>query len=75
MMMATTQYVKEQCNRYNRIELADETKSLMRVIESVGQIARQLAKDAKKARRSRSLCADQAYVSGLMLMDETGNVL
>lgn len=28
MMMTTAQYVKEQCNRYDRIDLADETKSL-----------------------------------------------
>ena len=34
MMMTTAQYVKEQCNRYDRIDLADETKSLMRVIQS-----------------------------------------
>ena len=53
MMMTTAQYVKEQCNRYDRIDLADETKSLMRVIQSAGQIAHELEKDraAVSARR------------------------
>ena len=41
-MATTIRYIREQCNRYNRIELASETKSLMRVMESVGQIARQM---------------------------------
>ncbi len=39
----------EQCNRYNRIELASETKSLMRVMESVGHIARQMAADGEES--------------------------
>ncbi len=70
MMLTTAQYVQEQCNRYDRIELADETKSLMRVMESVGQIARELENDAAggedRAHAFGSLCADQAYVSGLI---------
>ena len=33
-MVNTVNYVKEQCNRYSRIGLADESKSLMRIVES-----------------------------------------
>ena len=39
----TTSYVKEQCNHYARIQLASETKSLMRMTESCKQIVHQLA--------------------------------
>lgn len=50
--------MKEQCNRYDRIDLADETKSLMRVIQSAGQIAHELEKDAAGGglRTPGSLC-------------------
>ena len=75
MMMTTAQYVKEQCNRYDRIDLADETKSLMRVIQSAEQIAHELEKDAAGGGlRTPEVYARQAYVSGLMLMDETGKL-
>ena len=73
-MATTIRYIREQCNRYNRIELASETKSLMRVIESVGQIARQMAADGE-ARAPLSEYAQMGYVSGLIVMDETGFVL
>ena len=73
-MAATVQYIREQCNRYNRIELASETKSLMRVMESVGQIARQMEADGG-ARAPLSEYAQTGYVSGLVVMDETGRVL
>ena len=48
-MATTIRYIREQCNRYNRIELASETKSLMRVMESVDHIARQMAADGSLA--------------------------
>lgn len=76
MMMTTAQYVKEQCNRYDRIDLADETKSLMRVIQSAEQIAHELEEDAAGGGlRTPEVYARQAYVSGLMLMDETGKLV
>lgn len=73
-MATTIRYIREQCNRYNRIELASETKSLMRVMESVGQIARQMEADGE-ARAPLSEYAQMGYVSGLVVMDETGCVL
>ena len=41
-MVNTVNYVKEQCNRYSRIGLADESKSLMRIVESANQTAHRL---------------------------------
>lgn len=73
-MATTVQYVKEQCNRYNRIELASETKSLMRVMESASQIAHQMEEDAGEG----VPLADYArlgYVSGVVLLDEAGRIL
>ena len=76
LMVTTVQYVKEQCGRYNRIELASETKSLMRVLESANQIARQLEEDAERnADRLPEQYAQMSYVSGLLLMDENGRVV
>ena len=73
-MAMTVQYVKEQCNRYNRIELASETKSLMRVLESANQIAHQLEKDGGEE-VSLADYARLGYVSGVILLDETGRIL
>lgn len=73
-MATTIRYIQEQCNRYNRIELASETKSLMRVMESVGHIARQMAADGEES-APLSEYAQMGYVSGLIVMDETGFVL
>lgn len=73
-METTIRYIQEQCNRYNRIELASETKSLMRVMESVDHIARQMAADGEES-APLSEYAQMGYVSGLIVMDETGFVL
>ncbi|MFR5794709.1 MAG: ATP-binding protein [Christensenellales bacterium] len=73
-MATTIRYIQEQCNRYNRIELASETKSLMRVMESVDHIARQMAADGEES-APLSEYAQMGYVSGLIVMDETGFVL
>ena len=69
-MATTIRYIWEQCNRYNRIELASETKSLMRVMESVDHIARQMAADGEES-APLSEYAQMGYVSGLIVMDET----
>ena len=37
-LSSTVSYIKEQCNQYERLNLAAETKSMMRMIESVHQI-------------------------------------
>ena len=75
-LLTTTSYIKEQCNRYARTDLAAETKSLMRVIESCGQISHKLVDDAM----SHSVpdlpdCARESYVSGILLLDPDGAIV
>ena len=72
MMMTTAKYVKEQCNRYDRIGLASETKSLMRIVESANQIAHQLEEGGSEDKLEQY--ARQSYVSGVVLLDEAGRV-
>lgn len=75
-LLTTTDYIKEQCNRYARIELATETKSLMRVTES-GKIVSHMLREEGGLRDGNSLkeYADTAYVSGVLLLDAQGNIL
>ena len=76
MLATNANYIKEQCNRYARIELASETKSLMRVMESGSQIAHQLVE-------AGGVCTEEAleayarnsYVSGVVLLDADGQQL
>ena len=76
MMADTTSYIKEQCNRYARIELAAETKSLMRMIESCRQISGQIAgsKNGIGEELLREYARDN-YVSGILLLDAEGNIV
>ena len=57
----TTSYVKEQCTHYARIQLASETKSLMRMTESCKQIVHQLAESNTAADETAlQRCAENA---------------
>lgn len=79
-LSATVSYIKEQCNQYNRMNLASETKSLMRVIESARQVERQLMTrqelDESFAIDEEALetCVRNSYVTGALLLDPKGNV-
>ena len=75
-MIATATYVKEQCNRYDRINLASETKSLMRIVESANQIAHGF--EEPTTRTDEELLRDgvrDSYVSGALLLDTHGAVV
>ena len=76
ILATTASYIKEQCNRYARIELAAETKSLMRIVESSKQIACQI--DEKDGRIDPAALEDYArtsYVTGVILLDVDGTIL
>ena len=74
-LLTTAGYVREQCDRYARIELATETKSLMRVIESSRQVVHHLREQSgAEAGIDLERCARDAYVSGILLLDEQGNI-
>lgn len=76
VLVTTTGYIKEQCNRYARIELAAETKSLMRMIESSKQVAEKLEEEGGYCTEEilRSY-ARGSYVSGILLLDADGTIL
>ena len=76
MLATTTGYIKEQCNRYARIELAAETKSLMRIIESSKQISHQLVEnDGLCTEEAMESYARESYVSGIILLDSNGKII
>ena len=79
--LETISYIKEQCSGYDNLNLASETKSLMRVIENVQQLRRDIVRDAE---------LDENYVldetalrgylgqhtlTGVLLLDTDGHVL
>ena len=76
MLETTADYIKEQCNRYARIELASETKSLMRIVESGKQIAHDLVEnDGLQTEKALESYAKSSYVFGILLLDRQGNIL
>ena len=76
ILATTASYVKNQCNRYARIELAAETKSLMRVMESSKQIAHQIEEeDGCVSPAALENYANNSYVTGIILLGTDGTVL
>ena len=69
---STADYIREQCNSYSRIHLATETKSLMRIIQGCNQAAGHLRSCGPED--SLEEYAQAAYLTGLVLLDEEGNV-
>ena len=71
-------YIKEQCNSYNRLNLASETKSLMRVMESAQQIRRNMEYEMRISGREKTKIADlqnyaqDEYVTGVILLNADG---
>ncbi len=75
-MSSTAGYVWTQCGRYDRIELATQTKSLMRVIQSCKQVSHALdAENAAPSADTLQACAEDSYLSGILLLDASGQVL
>ena len=76
VLETTANYIKEQCNSYARIELASETKSLMRVVESGKQVAYQISEnDGLSNKSSLQEYADESYLSGIVILDNRGNTV
>lgn len=77
----TADYVKEQCNNYGRLNLASETKSLMRIIQSVQQIKNSMWDDADGMadkwydKESLQQYVIESYVTGVILLDVDGKVI
>ena len=77
-LAATADYIKNQCNGYNRLNLASEAKSLMRIMENVRQIDRQISHEepGKNVLSKTSLekYAKENYVTGIFLLDADGEI-
>nr|WP_294652169.1 response regulator [uncultured Blautia sp.] len=77
-LSSTVNYVKEQCNRYTCIDLASETKSLMRIIQSVQQIQNKIYYEAELSptfevnEEFLEKCSRDSYVTGIVLLNEKG---
>ena len=67
-------YIKEQCNNNYKLELASETKSLMRIIVSVEQINRQIQNEETIDKDVLYKYARESYVTGVMVLNAEGNI-
>ena len=74
----TVNYIRQQCAAYSSLNRASETKSLMRIVQSVQQIERDIA--AQRAADSAWVpeeaalkeYAENAYLSGVLLLRADG---
>ena len=79
-LSSTVNYVKEQCNRYTRMNLASETKSLMRIIQSARQVQNRISDETQRDPSFKinetflEECVKDAYVTGAVILDKTGTI-
>ena len=79
-LSSTVNYVKEQCNRYTRMNLASETKSLMRIIQSARQVQHRIASEKERDSSFKinetflEECVKDSYVTGAVILDKTGAI-
>lgn len=75
-MKNTVAYVKEQCNRYSRIQLASEAKSLLRVQQSCTDVAYDIeadgGDDSKEALKQYMI---SNYLSGVIVINANGKIM
>ena len=71
----TVTYIKEQCNNNLRLDIASESKSLMRMIESVEILNQEIEeKDVDISEKSLKQYAAVSYLTGILVLDEQGRV-
>ena len=78
-LIASVEYIREQCNNSQIRDEASESKSLLRVTESTDDVSRRLKFDTLtgNAFADEELlrkCSKDAYLDGLIVLDEAGNV-
>ena len=68
-------YVSNQCITYNITNVASETRSLMRIMESVQQIDRNLSHDRQKPHDALlAQYADTLYLTGILYLTPDGRI-
>lgn len=76
----TVNYLKKQCSTYSNLNLASETKSLMRIIECCQQAAHNISTDnclhgtTSMEKASMEEFTKEFYITGFIFLDETGTV-
>ena len=79
-LSGTIQYIKDQSNSNQKMDLASEAKSLMRIVESVEQIERRMEARARAGEHTEPTeeklkeYAKEGYLTGVLLLDAQGNV-
>lgn len=66
----TVAYIKEQCNNNLKLDIASESKSLMRMIESAELINSQILDESTDLQT----VTNQSYLTGMIMLDENGKV-
>lgn len=72
----TVTYIKEQCNNNLRLDIASESKSLLRMIESVEVLNLQMKgkKPENITKKTLKEYATLSYLTGIMILDKKGQV-
>ena len=71
----TVTYIKEQCNNNLKLDIASESKSLMRMVESVEILSLDISEAGKEVtEESLEKYATISYLTGIILLDEKGQV-
>lgn len=75
----TAQYINDQCNSFTRLNLASETKSLIRVIESAQQINRNITYERELSTKDifteefLKKNMQECYLTAVIILDAKGN--
>ena len=76
-LSGTISYIKEQYNQHKRLNLASETKSSMRVIQSARQIEEDIYANKKENSLDETLLkryTGENHLSGIVVLDKKGKV-
>ncbi len=79
----TAGYINDQCNSVTRLNLASETKSLMRIIESAQQIKQNITYEKRIDEDTDYIFSEKflkkntedCYLSAVILLDNNGNLI
>ena len=77
-LMATVEYMKQQCNESGLRDMASEAKSLIRITESAELVGWKLQYDPMFSngitQDALRTCADDSFIQGVFLLDGSGKV-
>ena len=80
-LSGTISYIKEQYNQHKRLNLASETKSIMRMIESTQHMKKEIRREQQKDKAFTpdhaflKKLASEEYTSGVLILDAKGRIL